>query len=356
MISKKDTLLLKGIGILLIIIHNFLHKVKPVYFENEFSFNPIIFGNYWSAFLDNPYNIFQYLFSYFGHYGVQIFIFCSGYGLAMNYIDKELKFFTFIKKRLLKLYPVFIMAVGMVVFLRYAILRAPFSFEYIYDVVFRLTLVANFIPGKQLSISGPFWFYSLIIQLYICFYFLIKYFKNNTKILWGILGLSYGTIFLFQPYMLEKNLSLYFNFVGNLPVFVLGIILAINAFDFRKLPWAIWFLALGFFILGQWQVYFWYFSQLIFVLISTPIILKIKDYFSISLIYRFLLYTGGLSMYIFAVNGVLRSPWFYLLRQNESSWFPYILLFAHLVLVYLVSIVFRKVEAYLITMFKLNSN
>jgi len=37
--SKEQTALLKGLGILLIVLHNFFHNLTPVIGENEFSFS-----------------------------------------------------------------------------------------------------------------------------------------------------------------------------------------------------------------------------------------------------------------------------------------------------------------------------
>ncbi len=37
--SKQQTTILKGLGILLIVFHNFFHNLTPVIGENEFSFS-----------------------------------------------------------------------------------------------------------------------------------------------------------------------------------------------------------------------------------------------------------------------------------------------------------------------------
>lgn len=68
--SKGASETIKGIAILAIMAHNFYHHLPPVMGENEFSFDPELFGRYLSALRADPQNVLRYLFSYFGHLGV----------------------------------------------------------------------------------------------------------------------------------------------------------------------------------------------------------------------------------------------------------------------------------------------
>ncbi len=346
MLTKRDTSLLKGLGILTIVLHNFLHKVAPVFYENEFYFNTQIVENYLISFSNSPIHFFQYFFSYFGHYGVQFFIFLSGYGLMIAYSNKNYSFISFIKKRLLKLYPVFLIAIGMVIVLKYVVLSIPFDTNAALDILYNVTLTSNWIPEKWYALSGPFWFYSMIVQLYIIFYFLVKWVKTNTKALWLVLVLSYVFIFITGSYFEDIKLSLYLNFMGNLPVFVLGMILAKTNFNFNKTSVLLWGLALVVFVLGQFNHYFWYLSQLSIVIVVIPLFLKLKQVVKCNKLSIFLIFTGQLSMYLFAINGVLRAPWFSLLRNTESKWLPYLFLFGHLITIYVIALIVRKMEHY----------
>ncbi|WP_397362943.1 acyltransferase [Olleya sp. R77988] len=349
MLSKKDTLILKGLSILAIVLHNFMHRVKPVFGENEFYFDTNTFTNYCSSFVTNPQHFLQYIFSYFGHYGVQFFIFLSGYGLMLSYSDKVISFFSFIKKRLIKIYPVFIIAVLMVVVFKYIVLRIPFNSEAINNILITLGLISNWIPEKWYVLSGPFWFYSMIVQLYILFYLIVQWTKNNTKRLWLILILSYVVIFISGAYFESIKISLYLNFMGNLPVFVLGMIFAKRKFNFAKTPVLVWLLFVLVFIIGQLNNYFWYVSQASIVMIIIPLYVWSKRYVNNLKLKNFLLFTGQLSMYLFAVNGLLRAPWFHLLAKSESQWYPYLLVVAHLILVYIVALMVRVVEQFIMS-------
>lgn len=87
-LTKDDTLLLKGIAILLIVSHNFLHLVPPSPVENEFFFAHE--RGAWLALaicFEHPAEILHVLLAYFGHYGVVFFVLLSGYGLTKKTME-----------------------------------------------------------------------------------------------------------------------------------------------------------------------------------------------------------------------------------------------------------------------------
>lgn len=55
--------------------------------ENEFEFNDENVFKFLSAFAEYPMESINILLSYLGHYGVQLFIFISGYGLAASMLN-----------------------------------------------------------------------------------------------------------------------------------------------------------------------------------------------------------------------------------------------------------------------------
>src|SRR5260221_10559693 len=92
-LNKRDTTVLKGLAITAIVLHNFFHLVSPVH-PNEFAFDAARFR----LFLDivkHPSLMLQAFFSFFGHYGVQIFIFLSAYGLAKSHWADSSDWITF---------------------------------------------------------------------------------------------------------------------------------------------------------------------------------------------------------------------------------------------------------------------
>ncbi len=342
-ISKNDTLVLKGIGILIIILHNYFHFLEPKIGENEFSYNTIHLTNFISNILSDPLNSIQYIFTYFGHYGVQFFILCSGYGLAIRYRNSDLKFKEFITKRILKIYPVFTVAIIILLVYQYVIFKFPFTNETIKDIIYRYTLIANWIPSKVFVLCGPYWFYSMIFQLYLCFPLFLAVKKRTNYGLWIIMIVVYIVILFTNNYFAAKQLSLYYNFFGNIPVFILGMILANDQFYYHK-----WFLfvSIGVFIGGQFTNYLWYFSQISFVLVLVPVFIRLYNKFSKSIPSKFFMFTGEISMYLFALNGFMRVPWTNLSNEAPYKIFSYIYFLIYISLVFLSAIVLRRIEQY----------
>ena len=84
-VSRRDSAFLKGFAILAIVLHNFCHWIPGSVIENEYNFsvqNSVdlidILRN------DGPHLVLN-LFSYFGCYGVPVFLFISGYGVVKKY-------------------------------------------------------------------------------------------------------------------------------------------------------------------------------------------------------------------------------------------------------------------------------
>src|SRR5690606_878218 len=89
--SKNDTNIIKGLGILMIMFHNFFHLIKPMIGENEFEFSADNFKRFIHFTSSDPFNLFRFASSYLGHYGVQLFIFISSYGLFLGYRNKNIQ-------------------------------------------------------------------------------------------------------------------------------------------------------------------------------------------------------------------------------------------------------------------------
>jgi len=350
-LEKNHTQFIKGIGILLIIFHNYFHVLQPKIGENEYSYSHEIFMKFVHYLYADFANVIQYLSTYFGHYGVQLFIFCSGYGLTVLYQKKEVNYKKYISKRLLKLYPVFTISIIILLVYRHGILGYPFTYRTIGSVVIRYTLIANLIPGKIFSLNGPFWFYSMIVQLYLLFPFLISLVKKNkASYLWYILIISYIIILTTNSFFTSIHLNLYFNFIGNLPVFILGILFAKN--NYFRISIILWVVSLLLFIGGQLNHYLWHFSQITFIIVFLPILLGLYNFFKRSKLHNFLLYTGGLSMYLFAVHGYMRIPWVTLSDEAPKNYMNYIYFILFIIIVYTLSILTKKIEEFFIKKLK----
>ena len=76
--SIEDSSIIKGVGILLIAFHNFFHWVAPSAKENEFSFSANGIHDLFNGIGQQPLESINLIFSFWGHFGVQLFIFISG--------------------------------------------------------------------------------------------------------------------------------------------------------------------------------------------------------------------------------------------------------------------------------------
>ena len=308
-LSIEDSNIIKGVGILLIAFHNFFHWVQPRAKENEFDFKLSGIHDLVNGISNQPLESINLLFSFWGHFGVQLFIFISGYGLMKAYKDKQFSWGSFVSKRINKLWPTFFFAI----FLFYSLFRVfymGYSIELgvIKEYLLRISFLSNFIPNKAFSLSGPWWFYSMIVQLYLIFPLLLiihKRIGNYALVLFS--ALMYLVTYIFNPWFVEHGSSLYFFFVANIPVFVFGMILGSKKETHYNHLIGIGALIL--FTLGNFYYSFWYFSHLMFTIIGLVIIyqifLKSKGN---SIFYKTILFYGEISMYFFAVHGFLRTP------------------------------------------------
>lgn len=73
---------MRGIAILAIVLHNYCHFIGKIVKENEYMYHEVNNDRLWFV-LTNPDELLPvHLLSYFGHYGVPVFLFLSGFGLV----------------------------------------------------------------------------------------------------------------------------------------------------------------------------------------------------------------------------------------------------------------------------------
>jgi len=306
-ISRQQTNLLKGVGILMIVFHNYFHWILPITGENEFVFNRAYTQNLIEALLNNATEIPNTLLSFFGHYGVQLFIFISGYGLVKSYTKKKQGYFRFIRQRVLKIYPAFI--IGIIVLLLYMLIvytTVP-DVSWFAKIGLKLAMVHTLIPRQALSINGPWWFYGLIFQLYVLFiplYYILN--KWRWKGFFMVLALSYSIIFLAYTPLLNLDVYIMANAPGHIPEFILGMAFAL----FPKVNLSRWgvLLSVALVILGNF-----YFQLFPFTFIAITYLLLqgvFKTFKKETWRSKFVAFYGDLSMWLFAIHGFFRKPYF----------------------------------------------
>lgn len=352
-ISKFDTEYLKGVAILLIMFHNLFHLMKDAPGENEFNFHSETFVLLYQNILNAPQDIVKQLFAFFGHHGVQLFIFLSGYGLAVKYTGKEIPFIKFLKERLQKLYPLLIL--GIIFLFIYQVAESFFFpsavkldiLSFAGDSLLRLSLLANIIPDKALVLCGPWWFFSLVFQLYFLFPFILKI--SNKWIVALILAVwcCQFAVINFVP-SIENNLR--YNFLGHLPEFCLGIYFAKNRMNAPSFSATL--LATLVFIGSFFNEYLWVIS-----FITIPIIMLYIHHLvspsPTSRISKVVLFFGANSMYLFVVHGFLRKPFIQL--GNQSVLMSLAAGVLYMIWVLIVTKLFKEVLEYTLKRFRVSS-
>ena len=304
-ITKKQTVIYKGISILLIVLHNYLHLLSPKLGENEMHFKEGRALQYFEYGLSNPLEVFKLLFSYFGHYGVAVFIFLSAYGLTASLEKNDTNkttenYVSFLIHRFSKIYIPFVLVILVYLMLGFsksylqntpALLWCSPVDVTLTSVVLKLLLISNFIPGESLKPVGPWWFLSFIFQFYLIFPFIYSFFRK-----FGCMFLVFVSVlgYFMELVIWERFFSLNINFTifGHLPLICFGLYLKSNLLQNGLVV-----LCFICFILGNMYYPFWILSDLSF----TVLFLFIFKSFGLNNSNFFLIFSilGRYTLYIF---------------------------------------------------------
>lgn len=339
-ITKQQTNLLKGVGILLIVFHNYFHWIVPFTGENEFVFNVTYTQNFLEALTSSVAEIPNTILSFFGHYGVQLFIFISGYGLTKSYLKKEKGYFTFIKQRASKIYPAFTIAIVVLLLYTFLVYATIPDASWFAKIGLKLAMLHTLLPRQALSINGPWWFYGLIFQLYVVFIPLFLILKKwGWKGFFAVLAVSYSIIFILYNPLLQHDVYILANAPGHIPEFTLGIALAL--FPEFKLKSLGVLLSITILVLGNF-----YFPVFPFTFIAATYLLlwcTLKVIKKETLISKFVVFYGELSMFLFAIHGFFRKPYFVdTALTTDSAWEKIAIGFLYLLTVTLVAFVCKE--------------
>lgn len=343
-LSKSDSNIIKGLCMLLIMFHNYFHLIIPRTGENEFEFDPDNFQRFIHFITIDPLNIIRFTSSYLGHYGVQLFIFISSYGLYLSYKDRGLSWLSFMKKRIGKLYPTLVIGLVLIFLLIVFEGRGFPSGHQVKIGLLKLTLLYNFIPSEALSFSGPWWFFSVIVQLYAIFPILmavIKKFGSNSMLVTALIFI--GISMAFDLYTDIPRFSIYFTFIGQLPVFSLGIYFASQ--EKIKISAVVLSIALVVFALGNVNQYVWYFSFVAVTLLLLAAIIMIMPLLArFKRLNSFIIFTGSISLFLFVIHGSLRNPFVAIAEKYDNPFLTFVLSFGFIAVSYLVALMIRIIE------------
>lgn len=231
---------MRGIAILAIMLHNYCHFIGKIVKENEYQFLTSHNEGLWQVVTSPDELLPVHLLSFFGHYGVPVFLFLSGFGLVMKYerkIQEQVAVVPFIRYNYLKLLRMLI--VGFTLFL-VVDMMTPGRFQFHWDnVIAQLLMYINVLPEPDKIIwPGIYWFFGLMIELYIVYRLLLYRQKS-----WVVLALI-AVCWLLQVFCDPDGDTLNrlrYNFIGGMLPFGAGILVGryVERFSFHPSRW-IW--------------------------------------------------------------------------------------------------------------------
>ena len=213
---------MRGLAIIGIFLHNYCHWLGPMVKENEYTFNAENVTRMNHALVHPDGQLPLHLLSFFGHYGVPVFLFLSGYGLFKKYQDVQAPVGRFLYTHYLKLFRM--MAVGFALFIAVDTLNPP---SWHYDslkVISQLLMFNNLLPRPDKMIwPGAFWFFGLMMQFYLLYRLVLH--RHH----WGITALLMALCVIVQLQLppLSETMNRYrYNFMGGMLPFGLGLLYA----------------------------------------------------------------------------------------------------------------------------------
>jgi len=228
--------MMRGLAIVGIVLHNLL-RWCPAFFvpENESTFDPALPRRVLNSLLSVDSSWFGNLFSFFGWYGVAVFVFLSGYGLVCRYEGEAEPFSsaTFLRRSLSKVYRLFLPA--FVLYLVVDLLLSGWPSRGLADLAVTCLLLNDPLFTWFPPDPGVFWYFGLALELYVVYVVLRRF----GSIGWAFAAACLLITALANPAVCVTQAVLQWmksNFVGWLPVFVWGMWWARKSTDAVRVP------------------------------------------------------------------------------------------------------------------------
>lgn len=345
-ISRDCGYVMRGLAIVMIALHNFCHLIPHVAPENEFRFFATRVARFEVFRGDITMHIFDIL-SFFGWYGVPVFMFLTGYGLVMKYErDKTpLKPGGFIGHNYLKLFFLMLPAVVVLVISFFTLDVHYGTLENVSPVLeafLQLTMLPDlFVPWWSPQ-PGVFWYFGLTMEFYIIYAFFIH--GKRSWWMWALVALSLGLQFITNPGTMDMEWIRH-NATGWMTVLAFGIIYGRTLQVDKRIIIATVAASLLLFWPSMLNSYSWQFSILAAVVI---IIAAAKVSMLIPGWRSFWIWIGRLSPYLFVAHPVTRSIAYTLLEPNGPS-LKHLAFYAFITLV--LALILRPVTQYCYRLF-----
>ena len=230
LLTRAECNALRGIAILGIFLHNFCHWLNPVVKENEYQYfqHNVDWFAQCAARVNELFP--AHVISFFGHYGVPVFLFLSAYGLEMKYGNgqgkapdgRRVMVSSFVRYHYLKLFKM--MIVGFICFTVVDAMTAGSWHYNVAQIVGQLLMINNFYDQPDRNIwPGPFWFFGLMLQLYVVYRLLL--YRRHWGWTVGLMVVCTVAQLFMDPE--GENLNYWrYNFMGGMLPFGLGLLFA----------------------------------------------------------------------------------------------------------------------------------
>ena len=299
LLTQKECTAMRGIAIIAIVLHNYCHFIGRIVKENEYLYHTSN-NDRLLQILTHPDSLLPvHLFSYFGHYGVPVFLFLSGYGLVMKYESAPIcPASRFLRYNYLKLLRMLIVGFSLFICID---MVTPGHFPFHWDkVLAQLLMYINILPEPDRIIwPGIYWFFGLMMQLYIV-YRLLLYRRH-----WGwtlaLMAVCTLAQLLMGPESEELNRYRY-NFMGGMLPFGLGLLYARMPMQLpRSYNWLFLIISLML-IYSSGQTYFGWMFVPVFVCSAAFTVVKILP----GWLLQSCQWLGGISAALFVCHPVIR--------------------------------------------------
>lgn len=314
-ISRDRSYIMRGLAIIFIALHNLCHLIGGITRENEFLFRYKNVNEILSIDSLSVKTICDIL-SFFGWYGVPVFMFMSGYGLVKKYeqstpAEKHFSYRGFIRSNYMKLF--LLMLPGTVLFLIYngVIFECCRSLT-LWQVLNPLatqTLLSNLTYPWIEPSPGVYWYFGLTLQLYIAYLFIFK--ERNSVWL-----LIVACVCIAAQFMVSDTQWMRHNCIGWLSVFAIGIWYGRHKYVNKRVIVTLLVVAVLTFVPSTFNKYSWQWS----IIAAVGVFIVLAKLSELIPGWRnFWIYIGKLSPYIFASHPLLRSVTLLMMNRMHLS-------------------------------------
>ena len=307
-LSRAECSAMRGIAIMAIMLHNYCHWLALAVKENEYKFSDGNNALLLQSLIHPDDTLPIQVLSYFGHYGVPVFLFLSGFGLVMKY-EQDKKGMTatrFLHHHYIKLFTM--MITGLAAFVIVDAITPGAQKYKLTDIVAQMLMVINFMPEPERSIwPGPYWFFGLMMQLYIV-YRLVIYRRRH----WGVMAMLVLLCWLPQAMCADSPEGnainrLRYNCIGGMLPFCAGVMTArlrpsLFLATIRRWQWAAAAVATAAVLtICCFNFHTWLWTPLLVIALTTTTVKALPDAALTPLTW-----TGGLSAVVFVIHPIFR--------------------------------------------------